>query len=194
MELNLIGHGQSGSGKNVGLSSGPNGTNEIILTTSGIIEIERTGNALKTLNIIPDAYVTSPLEHARHSAEIDGTILFANNRGANGKSKKKKKLRSVQVWNDLAPEGDRALVFKSLAKFNYDSKILVVGHEPFLTKMTAHIISSSSSPNTHRGARRSVLNTSPYLGDDRGNHRRSIVLKRSGLARIIILLSPHHIL
>ena len=113
MDLYLIGHGQSGSGKNVGLSSGPNGTNEIILTTSGIIEIERTGNALKTLNIIQDAIVTSPLEHARHSAEIDGTILFANNRGTNGKPKKKKKLRSVQVWNDLAPEGDRALVFKN---------------------------------------------------------------------------------
>jgi phosphohistidine phosphatase len=186
MDLYLIRHGQSGSGKSVGLSLGPNGTSKKTLTSAGIIEIERTGNALKTLNIIPDAIVTSPLEHARHSAEIVGSILYANKRGKDGKPKKKKKLRNVQVWNDLAPEGDRALVYKNLAKFKYESKILVVGHEPFLTKMAADIVSSSSSPNSHRGASHSVLHTNPYLGDDSGDHRRSIVLKRSGLARISI--------
>jgi phosphohistidine phosphatase len=186
MDLYLIRHGQSGSGKNIELGSSPNGTNKKTLTAEGIIEIERTGNALKTLNIIPDAIITSPLEHARQSAEIVGSILSANNRGTDGKLKKKKKLRSVQVWNDLAPEGDRALVYKNLAKFKYDSKILVVGHEPFLTRMAADIVSSSSSQNTRRGVRRSVLSINPNLGDDRGNHRRSIVLKRSGLARISI--------
>ena len=116
---------------------GPNGINEKTLTTAGIAEIERTGEALMTLNIIPYAIVTSPLKHARHSAEIVDSILFANKRGQIGKPKKKKKLRTLLVWNDLAPEGDRALVYKNLAKFKYDSKILVVGHEPFLTNMVA---------------------------------------------------------
>lgn len=183
MDLYLIRHGQSGSGKNIGLGLSPNGTNKKTLTAEGVIEIELTGNALKTLNIIPDAIITSPLEHVRQSAEIVGSILSANNRGTDGKLKKKKKSRSVQVWNDLAPEGDRALVYKNLAKFKYDSKILVVGHEPFLTRMAADIVSSSSLQNTRRGVRRSVLSINPNLGDERGNHRRSIVLKRSGLAR-----------
>jgi phosphohistidine phosphatase len=186
MDLYLIRHGQSGSGKSVGRGLGPNETSKKTLTAAGIIEIERTGNALKTLNIIPDAIVTSPLEHARHSAEIVGSILYANKRGTDRKPKKKKKLRNVQVWNDLAPEGDITLVYKNLAKFKYDSKILVVGHEPFLTKMAADIVSSSSLPNARRDARRSVLHTNPYWRDDSGNHRRSIVLKRSGLARISI--------
>ena len=186
MDLYLIRHGQSGSGKNIGLGLSPNGTNKKTLTAEGVIEIERTGNALKTLNIIPDAIITSPLEHARQSAEIIGSILSASNRGTDGKLKKKKKLRSVQVWNDLAPEGDRALVYKNLAKFKYDSKILVVGHEPFLTSMAADIVSSSSSQNIRRGVRRSVLSINANLGDERGNHRRSIVLKRSGLARLNI--------
>jgi phosphohistidine phosphatase len=165
--------------------------NEKTLTTAGIAEIERTGEALKTMNIIPDAIVTSPLEHARHSAEIVDSILFANKHSPVGKLRKKKKLKSVQVWNDLAPEGDRALVYNELAKFKYDAKIFVVGHEPFLTKMAADIVSSSSSssststPNTRKRLRHSSSNSNLNLGYGRGSHR-SILLKRSGMARINI--------
>lgn len=184
MDLFLVRHGQSGSGKNLGRSLGPSGINEKTLTATGIAEIERTGKALKRMNIVPDAIVTSPLRHAYHSAEIVDSILFANKRSPVGKPKKKK-LKTVQVWNDLAPEGDRALVYKNLAKFKYDSKVLVVGHEPFLTKMVAEIVSSSSSPNTPRRLRHSSSDSNPYLGYGRGKHR-SIVLKRSGLARISI--------
>ena len=186
MDLFLIRHGQSGSGKNLGRNLGPNGINEKTLTATGIAEIKRTAETLKRMNIVPDAIVTSPLRHARHSAEIVDSILFANKRGPIGKAEKKKKLKSVQVWNDLAPEGDRALVYKNLAKFKYDSKVLVVGHEPFLTKMVAEIISSSSSsPSTPRRSRYSSSDSNPYLGYGKGKHR-SIVLKRSGLARISI--------
>ncbi|MGE5661488.1 MAG: hypothetical protein ACM3X1_04500 [Ignavibacteriales bacterium] len=53
MDLYLIRHGQSGSGKNIGRGLSPNGTNKKTLTAEGVIEIELTGNALKTLNIIP---------------------------------------------------------------------------------------------------------------------------------------------
>jgi phosphohistidine phosphatase len=137
------------------------------------------------LNIIPDVIVTSPLEHARQSADIANRILFANKQGIDGKPKKKKKLRIVQVWNDLAPEGDIALVYKSLARFKYDSKILIVGHEPFLTKMTTDIVVSSLSSNTRGRLGRSTLHSNPNFGYDRDNHR-SIVLKKSGLARISI--------
>jgi phosphohistidine phosphatase len=188
LDLFLIRHGQSGAGKSLGRNLGPNGINEKTLTTAGIAEIERTGEALMTLNIIPDAIVTSPLKHARHSAEIVDSILFANKRSPVGKLKKKKKLKSVQVWNDLAPEGDRALVYNELAKFKYDAKIFVVGHEPFLTKMAADIVSSSSSsssPNTRKRLRHSSSNSNPNLGYGRGSHR-SIILKRSGMARINI--------
>lgn len=184
MDLFLIRHGQSGSGKNLSRNLGPNGINEKTLTATGIAEIERTAQTLKRMNIVLDAIVTSPLKHAHHSAEIVDGILFANKRDQIGKPKKKKKLTTIQVWNDLAPEGDRALVYKNLAKFKYDSKVLVVGHEPFLTKMVAEIV-SSSSPNTPRRFRHSSSDSNLYLGYGRGKHR-SIVLKRSGLARISI--------
>ena len=107
MDLFLIRHGQSGSGKNLGRSLDPNVITGKTLTAAGIAEIERTGEALKMLNIIPDAIVTSPIRHAHHSAEIVDSILFANKQGSAGKLKKKKRLKMVQVWNDLAPEGDR---------------------------------------------------------------------------------------
>ena len=185
MDLFLVRHGQSRSGKNLGRNLGPDGKHEKTLTAAGINEIERTSEALKTLNTIPDAIVTSPLEHARQSAEIADSILFANKRGTDGKPKKKRKLKSVQVWNDLTPEGDIAVVYKNLAKFKYDTKILIVGHEPFLTKMAADIVSSSLSPNIRTKLRRSTSHSNPNLGYDRGHHR-SIVLKRFGLARISI--------
>lgn len=88
---------QSNSGKSLDRNLGPNGITEKTLTSAGIAEIERAGDALKTLKIIPDAIVTSPLGHARHSAEIVDSILFANKRGLVGKPKKKKKVKSVQV-------------------------------------------------------------------------------------------------
>lgn len=186
MDLFLIRHGQSCSRKSLSRNLEPNGINEKPLTAAGIIEIERTSEALKTLNIIPDAIVTSPLEHARQSAEITNRVLFANKHGTDGKHKKKKKLRIVQVWNDLAPEGDIALVYKNLARFKYDSKILIVGHEPFLTKMTTDIVvSSSSSSNTRARLGRSTLHSNLNSGYYRDNHR-SIVLKKSGLTRISI--------
>jgi phosphohistidine phosphatase len=184
MDLFLIRHGQSSSGKNLGRNLSQDGINEKTLTAAGIAEIKRTGEVLKTLNIIPDAIVTSPLRHVCQGAKIVDSILFANKRDPVGKPKKKKS-KSVQIWNDLAPEGDRALAYNKLAKFKYDSKIFVIGHGPFLTKVAADIVSSSSSSNTLRRLRYSSTSSNPNLGYDGCNHR-SIVLKRSGLARISI--------
>jgi hypothetical protein len=51
--------------------------------------------------------------------------------------------------------------------------------------MATDIVSSSSLPNTGRSRRRSTSHSNPNLGYSRGSHR-SIVLKKSGLARISI--------
>ena len=183
MELYLIRHAQSDPGK----SLVPNGINDNALNAVEITELKYTGEALKVLNLIPDAIVTSPLGHARHSAEMVASTIFATKGGIVKKSKKNKKLKSVQVWNDLAPEGDRTLVYKNLAKFKYDSKILVVGHEPFLTKMAENIVAPSSpSSNTSSRIGLPASNSAQSSGSGgRGNHR-SIVLKNGGLARINI--------
>lgn len=190
MDLYLIRHGQSVSGQSLDCSSGSNKVNEKTLTAAGLAQIERTGKALKTLNIMPDAIVTSPLGNSRQSAKIVNSILFANKCNTIGKPKKRK-LKSIQVWNDLAPEGDRAIVYKNLAKFEYDSKILIVGHEPFLTRMAAEIVSSSSSsPDARRRLKGSISGSNSNLRYSIDDYR-SIVLKRSGLVKIsIISMNP----
>ena len=105
MDLFLIRHGQSSSGKSLGRNLSQDGINEKTLTAAGIAGIKRTGEVPKTLNMIPDAIVTSPLRYACQSAKIVDSILFANKRDPVGKPKKEKS-KSVQIWNDLAPEGD----------------------------------------------------------------------------------------
>lgn len=180
-------HGQSGSGQSLGFSSGSDRASEKTLTASGIVQIERTGKALKTLNIIPDAIVTSPLRHSRQSAEIVNNVLFSSKRTTDGKPKKRmRNMKNFQVWNDLAPEGDRSIVYKNLAKFKFNSKILIIGHEPFLTKMVGEIVSSSSSsPDVRRRLKRPISGSNPDLEHDRDDSR-CIILKRSGLVRISI--------
>ena len=183
MDLYLIRHAQSDPGK----SLGPNGINNNALNAVEITELKCTGEALKALNLIPDAIVTSPLGYARNSAEMVASTIFATKGGIVKKSKKSKKLKSVQIWNDLAPEGDRALVYKNLAKFKYDFKIPVVGHEPFLTKMAEDIVAPSSpTSNTSRRLGLPASNSAQSLGSGRRGNHRSIVLKKGGLARINI--------
>ena len=182
MDLYLIRHAQSDPAK----SLGPNGINNNALNTVEITELKCTGEAFKALNLIPDAIVTSPLGYARNSAETVARSIFATKGGIVKKFKKNKKLKSVQVWNDLAPEGDRALVCKNFAKFKYDSKILVVGHELLLTKMAEDIVapSSPSSSNTSIRLGLTASNSAESLGSGRRGNHRSIVLKKGGLARI----------
>ena len=181
-------HGQSGSGQSLGFSSGSDRASEKTLTASGIVQIERTGKALKTLNILPDAIVTSPLGHSRQSAEIVNNVLFSSKRTTDAKPKKRmRNMKNFQVWNDLAPEGDRSIVYKNLAKFKYNSKILIIVHEPFLTKMVGEIVSSSSllSPDVRRRLKHPISGSNPNLEYGRDDSR-SIILKRSGLVRISI--------
>jgi phosphohistidine phosphatase len=126
----------------------PSGMHEKALTAAGIAEVERSGKALRVLDIKPDAIITSPLKRAHQTAVIIDSILFGAEGSKTRNWKRKKQLKKFQVWNDLAPEGDRINVYKNLSKFKYNSKILVVGHEPFLTKMISEIVSSSTSSSS----------------------------------------------
>lgn len=186
MELYLLRHGQTGSGKNYIRSRVTSGMNDKALTAAGIAEVEQSGEALRILNIKPDAIITSPPKRAYQTAEIIGSILFGKERSKITKRKMMNQLNKFQIWNDLAPEGDRTNVYKNLARFKYDSKVLIIGHEPFLTKMIAEIV--SSSPDTT--GRRSHSSSDPYLRHSQNDHH-SIVLKKAGLAKVsIISMNP----
>jgi phosphohistidine phosphatase len=168
-----------------------NGPNEKTLTFEGKAEVERVGEALAMLKIKPDTIITSPLKRSYQTAEIIDSILFDNK---NRKSRKSHQIGRFQVWNDLAPEGDPAKVFEKLSKFKYDSKILVVGHEPFLSELIYEVLNTAaynnivgtsngdSSNGRHRRHNHSSPPSTPFLN----NVDRGIVLKKSGLAKLRI--------
>ncbi len=190
MDLYLLRHGQSVSGRTHSQLMVTSGEIERTLTIDGKAEVERVGEALEVLNFKPDVIVTSPLKRSCQTAEIIGSILFGKKEV---KKRKSQQIKRYQVWNDLAPEGDMANVFKNLSEFKYDSKILVVGHEPFLSKMIAETLNSAGYDNavitTVDGRNHSSSSTS-YL-KNKENLDRSIVLKKAGLAKLrISSMSP----
>ena len=193
MYLYLLRHGQTASAKarthNQFMVT--NGLNEKTLTFEGKAEVERVGEALAMLKIKPDTIITSPLKRSYQTAEIIDSILFGNK---NRKSRKSHQIGRFQVWNDLAPEGDPAKVFEKLSKFKYGAKILVVGHEPFLSKMICEVLNTAAYNNnivgTSNGISSSIRHrrhnhyssSTPFSNDvDRG-----ILLKKSGLAKLRI--------
>jgi phosphohistidine phosphatase len=166
-----------------------NRTNERSLTFEGKVEVERVGQAFAMLNIKPDAIITSPLKRSYQAAEIIDSILFSNK---NKKSRKSQQISRFQIWNDLTPEGDIAKVLEKLSRFKYDSKILIVGHEPFLSKMicevlnnAAHINIGGTSGGFSSDSRRRH-NQSPHATLFLNNVERGIVLKKSGFAKLRI--------
>jgi phosphohistidine phosphatase len=167
----------------------PREMHEKTLTATGIAEVEKSGEALRKLDIKPDAIITSPLKRAHQTAEIIDSILFGTGTGKTRNWKRKKQLKKFQVWNDLAPEGDRLNVYKNLSEFKYGSKILIVGHEPFLTKMISEIVSSSSLSSGHdnpKSTRRRSHSVSISRLTNNTGYRSTLVLKKAGLAKVRI--------
>jgi phosphohistidine phosphatase len=70
----------------------------------------------------------------------------------------------MQDWTELSPEGNRLDLYNKLSQLKQQSSVLVVGHEPYLSKMVSEIIFD-------------------------GNNGGRIALKKAGFARIRIISS-----
>jgi phosphohistidine phosphatase len=71
--------------------------------------------------------------------------------------------KKMEDWIELRPEGNRLELYRRLSKFKQESSILIVGHEPYLSKMISEIISDKQDTR--------------------------IILKKVGLARIRMISS-----
>lgn len=67
-----------------------------------------------------------------------------------------------------------------MSKFKYDSKILVVGHEPFLSRMIVEILNSAAFDAAGTTGGGNSFSSSSYMK----NVDRCIVLKKAGLAKL----------
>ena len=149
MDLLVLRHGEAGK-----RSMSP-GDFKRTLTAEGRQEIIDLSNGLKYLGVKLDYVLTSPLLRAKNTAEIVAKSL-----------KYKGKVEELVA---LKPEGSMLEFYSALSKLKQDSVVLVVGHEPYLSKMISEAISQSDCRiNLKKAgiARMRVLSVLPKLKGD----------------------------
>ncbi len=98
------------------------------LTAEGIAKMERVAAGIAKLLSHPDLILTSPLKRARHTAAIIAGAMHAE-----------KKVRTVEELLPGAPEAD---LLNVLARAASKSKIMLVGHEPGLSRFASRLLGS----------------------------------------------------
>lgn len=100
------------------------------LTREGRAEIQKIAKALKAIGLQTNRICTSPLRRARETAEIAAKIL---------------KIPTLEEWDELKPDGNKAALYRKLAKLEQNSRLILVGHEPYLTSMIGEIIGATNA-------------------------------------------------
>ncbi len=98
------------------------------LTEDGVQDMKKAAKGMKALKLSFDLILSSPYVRARETAEIVADILNL-----------KKKL---QLSNFLKVEAEPSKLIRELENYHSDLEdILLVGHEPFMSRLTAKLIS-----------------------------------------------------
>ncbi|MGE4158092.1 MAG: phosphohistidine phosphatase SixA [Planctomycetota bacterium] len=114
LTLILVRHGEAGT-------TGSSDANRS-LTKKGERRVRQTGRALKSLRIMPDLILTSPLRRARMTAGILAAILDTP-------------AEKLKISKNLTP-GSRPLAMdRELGGLKDASVVLLVGHAPHLDKL-----------------------------------------------------------
>jgi len=145
VELYLMRHGEAG--KRI-----PVAARDTVraLTAAGRQEVEEVGEAMAKLGYKFDVVATSPLKRAKETASIVSEALNRKNR--------------VEEWSELSPEGSRSALYRRLTSVRPGSKVLCVGHEPYLTIAMGEIAGRGSD----------------------GSAGFRISLKKGGLAKLLV--------
>jgi phosphohistidine phosphatase len=102
------------------------------LSDAGRSRMERIALGLRALGIAVEAILSSPLPRATQSAEIVADALGVRN--------------VFETTPHLAPDGDpKKLIDAILKRHGAASAILLVGHEPFLSRLASELV--AGSPN-----------------------------------------------
>ena len=107
------------------------------LTEEGISRFKEVVKGLRRLDVEIDEIFTSPLVRAKQTAEL----LAA---GLNGKS-------PVKVLDALAPGHTSSSLMTQLARVAKRRRIAVVGHEPELGELAAHLIGAGRAVAFKKG-------------------------------------------
>jgi phosphohistidine phosphatase len=145
IDLFILRHGEAGNRMTVVKED-----SERPLTPEGRIEMQKIVKALNAVGLQTNQIYTSPLRRARETAEIASKIL---------------KIPILQEWDELKPDGNKAALYRKLARLEQNSSLILVGHEPYLSSMIGEIIGTTGA---------------------------KIVLKKGGLGKVrITSFTPH---
>jgi phosphohistidine phosphatase len=100
------------------------------LTPEGRAEMQKIAKSLRAVGLETDRICTSPLRRARETGEIVANIL---------------KIPTLEEWDELKPDGSKAALYRKLARLEQSSRLILVGHEPYLTSMIGEIIGTTSA-------------------------------------------------
>ena len=124
MELFILRHGEAGQRSHSSDRIRP-------LTSAGKAEILEVAKALKIIGLKFDLVITSPLKRAYDTAMIVSEVFNIGNK--------------VQVWNELAPEGQRTEIYRKISQLSEEYTVLIVGHQPLLGEMINDMIHKAKS-------------------------------------------------
>lgn len=92
------------------------------LLKKGVKQMKRVANFIDKMNYNLDRIIVSPYVRAIQSAEV---ILDELGEEAN----------RIEIFEELSPDKDQLIFAQKLKDFKDPSTILVVGHEPYLSKL-----------------------------------------------------------
>lgn len=96
------------------------------LTDDGISKLRKEARGLRQLDVGFDVIVSSPLVRARQTADVLAEVL---------------ETKAAIVSSDaLAPAGSPAAVIQEIARHARKGYVALVGHEPNLGELAAHLI------------------------------------------------------
>jgi phosphohistidine phosphatase len=125
IDLFILRHGEAGNRMSVAEED-----SERPLTPEGRIEMQKIAKSLKAVGLQTNKIYTSPLKRARETADITARIL---------------KIPTLEEWDELKPDGSKAALYRKLARFEPNSRLILVGHEPYLSSMIGEIIGTTGA-------------------------------------------------
>jgi phosphohistidine phosphatase len=108
------------------------------LTAKGKRQLKKSAAAMRKMKLRFDLILSSPYERARRTAEIVAGIL-----------KLRKRLKFTDV---LRYEGEPETLISQIAGLKpMPGNLLLVGHEPYLSRLASHLISGSEAEKLGMG-------------------------------------------
>lgn len=108
------------------------------LTDEGLKKMTKIATAMRKMGLTFDAILSSPYTRARETAEIAGEILECK--------------LPVKLTPSLASDGNPADLLKEINdNFADEDRIMIVGHEPYLTILISILVSGRNNVSIKLG-------------------------------------------